>query len=62
VLFIIACPDYKTNTDIAKKLNITTVLGKMQDYRRNWIQHVNRMACNRLLKIIINYRPKDRRN
>jgi len=62
VLFIIACPDYKTNTDIAKKLNITTVLGKMQEYRRNWIQHVNRMACNRLQKIIKNYRPKGRRN
>jgi len=61
-LFIIACPDYKTNTDIAKKLNITTVLGEMQDCRRNWIQHGNRMACNRLQKIIINYRPKGRRN
>jgi hypothetical protein len=29
--------DYKTNTEIAKELNITPVLDKMQDYRRNWI-------------------------
>jgi len=62
VLLIICWPDYKTNTDIAKKLNVTTVLDKMQDYRRNWIQHVNRMPCDRLLKIIKNYRPKGRRN
>jgi len=34
----------------------------MQDYRRNWIQHVNRMACNRLQKIIINYRTKGENN
>jgi hypothetical protein len=62
VLLIIAWPDYKTNTDIAKKLNITPVLEKMQDYRRNWMQHVKRMPCGRLLKIIKNCRPKGRRN
>jgi uncharacterized membrane protein len=62
VLLIIAWPDYKTNTDIAKKLNITPVLDKMQDYRRNWIQHVNRRPLNTFLKIIKNYRPKGRRN
>jgi hypothetical protein len=62
VLLIFAWPDYKTNTDIAKKLNITTVLDQMEDYRRNWIQHVNRMPCDRLLKIIINIGPKGRRN
>jgi hypothetical protein len=62
VLLIIAWPDYKANTDIAKKLKITPVLDKMQDYRRNWMQHVNRMPCGRLLKIIKNYRPKGRRN
>jgi uncharacterized membrane protein len=62
VLLIIAWPGYETNTDIAKKLNITQILDKMQDYRRNWIQHVNRMPCNTLPKIIKNYRPKGRKN
>jgi hypothetical protein len=33
--------DHKTNTEIAKELNITKVLDKMQDYKRKWIQHVN---------------------
>jgi hypothetical protein len=62
VLLIIAWPDYKTNTDTAKKLNITPVLDKMQDYRRNWMQYSNSMPINRLPKIIKNYRPKGRRN
>jgi hypothetical protein len=29
--------DHKTNTEIAKELNITPVLEKIQDYKRNWI-------------------------
>jgi hypothetical protein len=39
--------DHKTNTEIAKELNITPVLDTTQDCKRNWIQHVNRMPCNR---------------
>jgi hypothetical protein len=27
--------DYKTNTEFAKELNITSVLDKIQEYRRN---------------------------
>jgi hypothetical protein len=34
---------YKTNTEIAKEINITPVLGKIQEYKRDWLQHVNRM-------------------
>jgi hypothetical protein len=44
--------DHKTNTEIAKILNITSVLDIIWDYRRNWIQHVNRMPHNRLPRII----------
>jgi hypothetical protein len=50
--------DHKTNTEFAKELNITTVLDKIQDYKRNWIQHVNRMPHNRLPRIMTNYTPK----
>jgi len=34
---------YKRNTEIAKELNLTPVLSKIRDCRRNWIQHVNGM-------------------
>ena len=40
--------NHKTNTEIAKEVNITPVLYKIQDYKRNWTQHVNRMPRNRL--------------
>jgi hypothetical protein len=58
VLLIIAFPDYKTNTDIARKLNITPCLDKMQDHRRNWIQQSNRVPRNWFPKIIKNYRKR----
>jgi len=54
--------DYKINTEIAKELNINPVLDKIQEYKRNWLQHINRMPCNRLPRILKNYRPTGRRN
>jgi len=38
--------DYKTNTQIAKELKITPILDKLLEYKRSWIQHVNRMPRN----------------
>ena len=40
--------DYKTDSHIAKELEITPVLDKLLEYKRNWIQHVNRMPRDRL--------------
>jgi hypothetical protein len=54
--------DYRTDTEIANELNITPVLDKTQDYRRNWIQRENRMPRNRIRRIIKNYGPKGKRN
>ena len=42
----------RSNTEIAKVLNITPVLDKIQEYKRKWKQHVNRMPHNRLPRII----------
>jgi len=44
--------DYKSNTEIAKELNILPVLGKIQEYRRNWLQHINRLPRNGLPRIV----------
>jgi hypothetical protein len=54
--------DYRTNADIAKELNINSILDKIQEYRRNWLQYINRMSRDRVLSIIKNYRSKDRRS
>ena len=54
--------DYKTNVQIAKELKITPILGKFLEYKRSWIQHVNRMPRNRLPRVMKHYCPTGRRN
>jgi len=54
--------DYKINTQIAKELKITPILDKLLEYKRNWIQHVNRMPRNGLPRIMKHYSPNGRRN
>ena len=44
--------DCETITEFAKELNITPVLNKLQEYRRNWLERVNRMLHYRLRRIL----------
>jgi hypothetical protein len=53
---------HKTNIQIAKELKITSILDKLLEYTRNWIQHVNRMPRNRLPRVMKHYCPTGRRN
>jgi hypothetical protein len=53
---------HKTNKEIAKELNTTPVLDKIQDYKRSWIQRVNLMPRNRLTRLIKKLHHKSRRN
>jgi hypothetical protein len=48
--------DYKTNVQIAKELD------KLLEYKKNWIQHVNRMPRNRLHRVMKHYSPTGRGN
>ena len=54
--------DHKTNTQTAKELKITPILDKLQEYKRNWIHHVNRMPRNRLPRVMKHYSPTGRTN
>jgi hypothetical protein len=54
--------DYKTNAQIAKDLKITPILDKLLEYKRKWIQYVNRMPRNRLPRVMKHYSPIGRRN
>jgi len=54
--------DYRTNTQIAKELKITPILDKLLEYKRKWIQRVNRMPRNRLPRVTKHYSPTGRRN
>jgi len=53
--------DCRTNGQIAKELKITTILDKLLEYERSWIQHVNRMPRNRLPRVMKHYSPTGRR-
>jgi len=54
--------DYKTYSQTAKVLKITPILDNLLEYRRNWIQHVNKMPRNRLPRVMKHYCPTGRRN
>jgi len=54
--------DHKTNAQITKELKITPILDKLLEYKRNRIQHVNRMPRNRLPRVMKHYCPTGRRN
>jgi hypothetical protein len=53
---------YKTNKQVAKGLKITQILDKLLEYKRNWIQRVNRMPRIRLPRVMKQYSPTGRRN
>ena len=54
--------DYKTNTQIGKELKMAPILDKLLEYKRNWIQHVNRMPRNGLPRVKKPYSPIGRMN
>ena len=49
------CNDIRILTDLC-------VLDKLLEYKRSWIQHVNRMPWNRLPRVMKHYSPTGRRN
>jgi hypothetical protein len=40
--------DYKTNDSIRLKLQTDCILDKIDEYRRNWLLHLQRMPQNRI--------------
>ena len=48
-----------TLVQFIKELNKIPVLDKIQEYRTNCLQHINKMSCNWIPK---NYRPTGKRN
>jgi hypothetical protein len=57
------CKEYnKSMRNTVKELKITPIWNNLLEYKRHGIQHVNRMPCNRLPRIIKHYFPFGRRN
>jgi len=53
--------DHKTNDYIRHELQITSILDKLDEYRRNWFQHLQRMPQNQIPLKSYYYRPQGRR-
>jgi hypothetical protein len=51
--------DHKTNDSVRRELQIECILDKIDDYKRNWYVHLQRMALNPLKSY--HYRPQGRR-
>ena len=56
--------DHKTNNSIRKELRITSILDKIDEYRKKWLLHVHiqRMPQNRIPLKSYNYRMQGRRS
>jgi len=53
--------DHKTNDYIRRELRITGILYKIDECRRNWLLHLQRMPQNRIPLKSYHYRPQRRR-
>ena len=53
--------DHKTNDYIRRELRITGILDKIDEYRRNWLSHLQRMPQNRTPLKSYHYRPQGRK-
>ena len=53
--------DHKTNNYVHRELRITGILDKIDEYRRNWLPHLQRMSQNRITLKSYHYRPQGRR-
>jgi len=53
--------DHKTNHYIRRELRITGILNKIDEYRQNWLSHLQRMPQHQIPLKSYHYRPQGRR-
>ena len=53
--------NHKTNDYIRRELRITGILEKIDEYRRNWLLHLQRMPQDRIPLKSYRYRPQGRK-
>ena len=53
--------DHKTNDSVRRELQSECILNKIDEYRRNWFLHLQRMPPNRIPLKSYHYRPQGRR-
>jgi hypothetical protein len=53
--------DHKTNDSIRRELQTECILDKIDDYRRNWLLHLQRMPQHQIPLKSYHYSPKGKR-
>jgi hypothetical protein len=53
--------DHKTNDSVRRELQTEYIIDKIDEYRRNWLLHLQRMLLNRIPLKSYHYRPQGRR-
>jgi hypothetical protein len=53
--------DHKTNDSIRRELQIEFILDKIDEYRRNWLLHLQRMPQQRIPLKSYHYSPQGKR-
>ena len=53
--------DHKTNDSVRRELQTEYIIDKTDEYRRNWLLHLQRMPPNRIPFQSYHYRPQGRR-
>jgi hypothetical protein len=54
--------DHRRNEDIREELQIIDINSGIKDYQIKWFQHFERMEQNRITKLLLNYKPRGRRD
>jgi hypothetical protein len=54
--------DHRRNEHIREKLQIMDINSRIKDYQIKWLQHLERMEQNRIPKLLLNYKPRGRRD
>jgi hypothetical protein len=53
--------DHKTNDSIRRELQTDCILDKIDEYRRNWLLHLQRMPQNRIPLKSYHFSPQGKR-
>jgi hypothetical protein len=54
--------DHTRNDDVREELQIIDINSRTKDYEIKWLQHLERMVQNRIPKLLLNYKPRGRRD
>jgi hypothetical protein len=50
--------DNQRNTTIREKLKVEHIVDEIQNYQKNWLQHVKRKKHARIPRMALEYQPK----